>query len=46
VLLLCAHYAPTSGRNTTGALAFVRAGVLLVPLLLLGWLWRRRGGPQ
>jgi protein SCO1/2 len=46
VLLLCAHYAPTSGRNTTGALAFVRAGVLLLPLLLLGWLWRRRGGPQ
>jgi protein SCO1/2 len=46
VLLLCAHFAPTSGRNTTGALAFVRAGVLLLPLLFLGWLWRRRGGPR
>lgn len=43
VLMLCAHFAPTSGRNTTGALAFVRAGVLLLPLLFLGWLWRRRG---
>ncbi|MFL6635670.1 MAG: SCO family protein [Massilia sp.] len=44
VLMLCAHFAPTSGRHTTGALAFVRAGVLLLPLLFLGWLWRRRGG--
>ena len=43
VLMLCAHFAPASGRNTTGALAFVRAGVLLAPLCLLGWLWRRRG---
>jgi protein SCO1/2 len=44
VLMLCAHFAPTPGRNTTGALTFVRAGVLLLPLLFLGWLWRRRGG--
>ena len=44
VLMLCAHFAPTSGRHTTDALAFVRAGVLLLPLLFLGWLWRRRGG--
>jgi protein SCO1/2 len=44
VLLLCAHYAPASGRHTVGALAFVRAGVLLLPVLFLGWLWRRRGG--
>jgi protein SCO1/2 len=43
VLMLCAHFAPTSGRHTAGALAFVRAGVLLLPLLFLGWLWRRRG---
>ncbi|MFS2218008.1 SCO family protein [Telluria sp. Tellsp104] len=43
VLMLCAHFAPTSGRHTTGALAFVRAGVLLLPLLFLGWLWRRGG---
>jgi protein SCO1/2 len=44
VLLLCAHYAPTSGRHTDGALAAVRGGVLLLPLLFLAWLWRRRGG--
>ncbi|KQV43240.1 SCO family protein [Massilia sp. Root335] len=44
VLLLCAHYAPTSGLHTGGALAAVRVGVLLLPLLFFGWLWRRRGG--
>ena len=44
VLLLCAHYVPTSGRHTDAALAAVRGGVLLLPLLVLGWLWRRRGG--
>jgi protein SCO1/2 len=44
VLLLCAHYAPTSGRHTGVALAGVRAGVLLLPLLFVVWLWRRRGG--
>jgi protein SCO1/2 len=44
LLMLCAHYAPASGRHTDAALAFVRAGVLALPLLLLGWLWRRRGG--
>jgi len=42
--LLCAHYAPTSGRHTQTALAAVRAGALALPLLLAGWLWRRRGG--
>jgi protein SCO1 len=44
VLLLCAHFAPTSGRHTDVALGVVRAGVLLLPLVFLGWLWRRRGG--
>ena len=44
VLLLCAHYAPSSGRYTGAAMNAVRAGVLLLPLLFLGWLWRRRGG--
>jgi protein SCO1/2 len=44
LLLLCAHYAPASGRHTGAALAAVRAGVLALPLLLVGWLWRRRGG--
>jgi protein SCO1/2 len=44
LLLLCAHYAPTSGRHTQAALTAVRAGVLALPLLLAGWLWLRRGG--
>ena len=44
VLLLCAHFAPTSGRYTGAAMHAVRAGALLLPLLFLGWLWRRRGG--
>jgi protein SCO1/2 len=44
VLMLCAHFAPTSGRHTDAALAAVRTGVLLLPLGLVGWLWRRRGG--
>jgi protein SCO1/2 len=44
VLMLCAHFAPASGRHTGAALDAVRAGVLLVPLCFLGWLWRRRGG--
>jgi protein SCO1/2 len=46
VLLLCAHYAPSTGRHTEAAMAAVRGGVLLLPLLILGWLWRRRGGPS
>jgi len=44
LLLLCAHYEPTSGRHTQAALTAVRAGALALPLLLAGWLWRRRGG--
>jgi len=44
LLLLCAHYAPTPGRHTQAALTAVRVGVLALPLLLAGWLWRRRGG--
>lgn len=46
VLLLCAHYAPKSGRHTDAAMAAVRGGVLLLPLLVAGWLWRRRGGTR
>lgn len=44
VLLLCAHFAPTSGRHTEAALNAVRLGVLLLPLGVAGWLLRRRGG--
>lgn len=46
VLMLCAHFAPTSGRHTDAALMAVRTGVLLVPLLFLAWLWRRWGGTR
>jgi protein SCO1/2 len=46
VLMLCAHFAPTSGRHTDAALMTVRTGVLLAPLLFLVWLWRRRGGTR
>jgi protein SCO1 len=41
LLLLCAHYAPTSGRHTAAAMAAVRAVALAVLALLLGWAWRR-----
>ena len=42
VLMLCAHYDPSTGRWSAPAMAAVRAGALVLPLLLLGWLWRRR----
>jgi protein SCO1/2 len=42
LLLLCAHYDPAVGEHSALAMAAVRAGVLALPLLLAGWLWRRR----
>lgn len=42
LLLLCAHYAPTSGLHNVQAMTAVRAGSTLVLLLLGGWMWRRR----
>jgi protein SCO1/2 len=42
LLMLCAHYDPTVGQHSALAMAAVRAGVLALPLLLAGWLWRRR----
>ena len=42
LLMLCAHYDPAAGRHTATALAAVRAGALALPLVLAGWLWRRR----
>lgn len=47
VVMLCAHLAPLDGRHSAAALDAVRAGAVLVALLLGGWMWRRsrRGGP-
>lgn len=42
ILLLCAHFAPTSGLHNDAALAAVRTVALLVLLALGGWIWRRR----
>lgn len=41
--MLCAHFAPVSGRHAGAAMAAVRIGGLLLPLLLVVWAWRRRG---
>jgi protein SCO1/2 len=42
LLMLCAHYDPRRSRYTGPAMAAVRAGALAFPLILAGWLWRRR----
>jgi protein SCO1/2 len=42
LLLLCSHYAPTSGLHSGQAMAAVRAVSMLVLLLLAAWMWRRR----
>lgn len=42
LLLLCAHFNPASGRHSGAAWHAVRAGAVLLPLALLGCLWRRR----
>jgi len=42
LLLLCAHYAPSSGLHNAQAMAAVRVVSMLVLLLLAGWVWRRR----
>jgi protein SCO1/2 len=43
IVLLCAHFAPSSGLHNGAAMAAVRAAALLVLLALGGWIWRRRG---
>ena len=43
ILLQCAHNPPPTRPHPGTAQAIGRAGVLALPLLLAGWLWRRRG---
>jgi protein SCO1/2 len=45
LLLLCAHFAPTSGRYSGGVLQGVRAFAALLVLVLFGWAWRHRHAP-
>jgi protein SCO1/2 len=42
LLLLCAHFDPSSGRYSFAALSAVRAVALAVVVVLLGWIWRHR----
>lgn len=42
ILLLCAHYSPTSGIHNVAAMAAVRTVAMLVLLSLAGWIWLRR----
>jgi protein SCO1/2 len=42
LIMLCAHFDPSSGRYSLAALAAVRAAALAVLVLLLGWIWRHR----
>ena len=41
LLLLCAHFAPTSGVHDAAAMGAVRVVALLVLAGLGGWIWRR-----
>jgi protein SCO1/2 len=43
LVLLCAHFAPSSGLHTGAVLGAVRAVAVVVLLALAGWIWRRRG---
>ena len=45
LLLLCAHFAPTSGRFDAAVMNSVRALAVLLVVALGGWAWRHRRAP-
>lgn len=45
LLLLCAHFAPTSGRYDGAVMNVTRAVAVLLVVALGGWAWRHRRAP-
>ncbi|HSC63393.1 MAG TPA: SCO family protein [Caldimonas sp.] len=45
LLLLCAHFAPSSGRYAGAVLNFTRGVAVLSVIVLGGWAWRHRRAP-
>jgi protein SCO1/2 len=45
LLLLCAHFAPLSGRHDAAVMNLVRLFAVLLALGLGGWTWRHRRAP-
>ncbi len=46
LLLLCAHFAPLSGRHDAAVMNLLRLLAVLLALGLAGWTWRHRRPPE